>query len=78
MYSIKKINKHALLITITKSKEVRFLQMFHRRFGFATRVLLFKSNRVQVGEHGKGTKYHPHTLLYQTLQCRVGVTIYPL
>ena len=43
------INKHALLITITKSRDAifsnRFLQMFHCRFANATRVSSCKSNQ---------------------------------
>ena len=44
-----KINKHALVITITESKKVqisiRILQTFDHRFGNATQVSLLKSNR---------------------------------
>ena len=60
MYSVKRINKHALVITITKSKEVRFsiqfLLMLHHRFANATQVLLGTSNQVEVAEHENSTK----------------------
>jgi len=43
------INKHAYLITINKSLEVRFsiqfLHVFHHRFANTTQTLFYKSNR---------------------------------
>ena len=60
------INKLALPITITKSGEVRFVQMFHCRFANATRVFLCRSNWWKL----ENMRKEPHnTYIYLNSAC---------
>jgi hypothetical protein len=59
------VDKHALPTSITNQGRSNFQSgfcMLHRTIANATQVLLCKFQWVEVGEHEKQTKQHPHTL----------------